>query len=103
MHMGSIVTKADPHGVQVKDHDRTVTRYQAGTILWIAGIQAPALAAEVAKATGAEQDRAESPRSPCRPAITRAARSPWSPSARPTTSRSSTTTWARPLIFPAGA
>jgi len=58
MHMGSIVTEADVQGVQVKDHDGTVTRYEVGTILWTAGVQAPALAAEVAKATGAEQDRA---------------------------------------------
>jgi NADH dehydrogenase len=58
LHMGSIVTEADLHGVQVKDHDGTTTRYEAGTILWTAGVQAPALAAEVAKATGAEQDRA---------------------------------------------
>jgi NADH dehydrogenase len=58
LHMGSIVTEADFYGVQVKDHDGKVTRYEAGTILWTAGVQAPALAAEVAKATGAEQDRA---------------------------------------------
>jgi len=58
LHMGSIVTNADRHGLQVKDHDGNVTRYEAGTILWTAGIQAPALAAPVAKATGAEQDRA---------------------------------------------
>jgi len=58
LHMGSIVTEADLHGVQVKDHDGAVTRYEAGTILWTAGVQAPALAAEVAKATGGEQDRA---------------------------------------------
>src|SRR5215510_2606921 len=58
MHMGSIVTEADLHGVQVKDHDGNVTRYEAGTILWTAGVQAPALAAAVAKATGAETDRA---------------------------------------------
>src|ERR1700757_1698245 len=58
MHMGSIVTEADLRGVQVKDHDGNVTRYEVGTILWTAGVQAPALAAEVAKATGAEQDRA---------------------------------------------
>ena len=58
LHMGSIVTEADPQGIQVKDHDGTVTRYEAGTILWTAGVQAPALAAEVAKATGADQDRA---------------------------------------------
>jgi NADH dehydrogenase len=58
MHMGSIVTEADLQGVQVKDHDGNVTRYEVGTILWTAGVQAPPLAAEVAKATGAEQDRA---------------------------------------------
>jgi NADH dehydrogenase len=58
LHMGSIVTEADPQGIQVKDHDGTVTRYGVGTILWTAGVQAPALAAAVAKATGAEQDRA---------------------------------------------
>jgi NADH:ubiquinone reductase (H+-translocating) len=58
LHMGTIVTEADLQGVQVKDHDGNVTRYEVGTILWTAGVQAPALAAEVAKATGAEQDRA---------------------------------------------
>ena len=58
LHMGSIVTEADTQGIQVKDHDGKITRYEAGTILWTAGVQAPALAAEVAKATGAEQDRA---------------------------------------------
>jgi NADH:quinone reductase (non-electrogenic) len=58
LHMGSIVTEADLHGIQVKDHEGTVTRHEVGTILWTAGVQAPALAAEVAKATGAEQDRA---------------------------------------------
>jgi NADH dehydrogenase FAD-containing subunit len=31
---------------------------EMGTILWTAGIEAPALAAAVARATGAEQDRA---------------------------------------------
>ncbi len=58
LHMGSIVTEADLQGVQVKDHDGNVTRYEVGTILWTAGVQAPPLAAAVAKATGAEQDRA---------------------------------------------
>jgi NADH:ubiquinone reductase (H+-translocating) len=58
LHMGSIVTEADPRGVKVKDHDGNITRYEAGTILWTAGVQAPPLAAAVAKATGAEQDRA---------------------------------------------
>src|SRR6516164_1724426 len=58
LHMGSIVTEADLQGLQVKDHDGNVTRYEVGTILWTAGVQAPPLAAAVAKATGAEQDRA---------------------------------------------
>jgi NADH:ubiquinone reductase (H+-translocating) len=58
LHMGSIVTEADLKGIQVKDHEGNVTRYEVGTILWTAGVQAPALAAEVAKATGAAQDRA---------------------------------------------
>jgi len=58
LHMGSIVTEADLQGVQVKDHDGNTTRHEAGTILWTAGVQAPALAAAVAKATGAQQDRA---------------------------------------------
>jgi NADH:ubiquinone reductase (H+-translocating) len=58
LHMGSIVTEADMQGLQVKDHDGQVTRYEAGTILWTAGIEAPPLAGIVAKATGAQQDRA---------------------------------------------
>ena len=58
LHMGSIVTEADLQGLQVKDHDGNITRYEVGTILWTAGVQAPALAGVVAKATGAEQDRA---------------------------------------------
>jgi len=58
LHMGSIVTEADLHSVQVKDHDGNVTRHAVGTILWTAGVEAPPLAHMVAKATGAEQDRA---------------------------------------------
>lgn len=58
LHMGSLVTEADLRGIHVKDHDGNVTRYEVGTILWTAGVQAPPLAAAVAKATGAEQDRA---------------------------------------------
>jgi NADH dehydrogenase len=58
LHMGTLVTEADLNGVQVKDREGNVTRYEAGTILWTAGVQAPPLAAAVAKATGAQQDRA---------------------------------------------
>jgi NADH:quinone reductase (non-electrogenic) len=58
LHMGSIVSEADLWGIKVKDHDGNVTPYEVGTILWTAGVQAPPLATAVAKATGAEQDRA---------------------------------------------
>src|SRR5579859_2857777 len=58
LHMGSIVTHVDRNGLEVKDHDGNVTRYQAANVLWTAGVEAPPLATAVAKATGAEQDRA---------------------------------------------
>ena len=58
LHMGSIVTHVDPGGLEVKDHDGTVTRHLCGNVLWTAGVEAPPLAAAVAKATGAQQDRA---------------------------------------------
>jgi len=48
----------DPGGLEVKDHDGTVTRHVCGNVLWTAGVEAPPLATAVAKATGAEQDRA---------------------------------------------
>jgi len=53
LHMGSIVTHADLQGIEVKDHEGTIARYEVGTILWTAGVQAPPLAGAVAKATGA--------------------------------------------------
>ena len=58
LHMGSIVTHVDFGGLEVKDHDGNLSRHVAGTILWTAGVAAPPLAATVAKAAGAEQDRA---------------------------------------------
>jgi len=58
LHMGSIVTHVDPGGLEVKDHDGTVTRHLCGNVLWTAGVEAPPLATAVAKATGATQDRA---------------------------------------------
>jgi NADH dehydrogenase len=58
LHMGSIVTHVDAGGLQVKDHDGTVTRHVCGNVLWTAGVEAPPLAAAVARATGAQQDRA---------------------------------------------
>jgi NADH dehydrogenase len=58
LHMGCLVTHVDASGLEVKDHDGKLTRYEAGNVLWTAGVEAPPLAAAVAKATGAEQDRA---------------------------------------------
>jgi NADH dehydrogenase len=58
LHLGSIVTDVDAHGLQVKDHDGNLSRHEAGTVLWTAGVEAPPVAEAVAKATGAEQDRA---------------------------------------------
>jgi NADH:ubiquinone reductase (H+-translocating) len=58
LHMGTRVTKVDEAGVTVKDKAGNLTRYDAATVLWTAGVEASPLAAAVAKATGAEQDRA---------------------------------------------
>jgi NADH:ubiquinone reductase (H+-translocating) len=57
-HMGSIVTKVDGASLQVRQPDGSVSTYDAATVLWTAGVEAPPLAAAVAKATGAQRDRA---------------------------------------------
>jgi NADH dehydrogenase len=58
LHMRSIVTAVDANGLAVRDHDGATTRYEAGTVLWTAGVEAPAFAGALATATGAEHDRA---------------------------------------------
>ena len=58
LHMGSIVTHVDPGGLEVQNHDGHGARHLCGNVLWTAGVEAPPLAAAVAKATGAQQDRA---------------------------------------------
>ncbi len=58
LHMGSIVTKVDAEGLIARDHDGNETRYASRCVLWTAGVEAPPFAAALAKATGAEQDRA---------------------------------------------
>ena len=58
LHMDLIVTKVDQDGLVARDHDGNETRYDAGTVLWTAGVAAPPIAEALAKATGAEQDRA---------------------------------------------
>ena len=57
-HMHSIVTDIDATGLSVRAQDGTVTRHEAGTVLWTAGVAAPPVAAAIAAATGAQQDRA---------------------------------------------
>jgi NADH dehydrogenase len=57
-HMHSVVTQVDGSGLLVRDSDGKVTRYDAGTVLWTAGVQAPPVAAAIAEATGAKCDRA---------------------------------------------
>src|SRR6185437_9051467 len=57
LHMHSRVTDIDADGVQVRAEDGSTTRYEAGVVLWTAGVEAPPLATEVASATGAAQDK----------------------------------------------
>ena len=58
LHMGSTVTDVFPGGLKVRDHAGTETTFDAATVLWTAGVAAPAFATALAKATGAEQDKA---------------------------------------------
>jgi NADH:quinone reductase (non-electrogenic) len=57
LHMGSIVTDVKMSGLTARDQDGNEKSYDAGTVLWTAGIEAPPFAAALAQATGAEQDR----------------------------------------------
>jgi NADH dehydrogenase len=56
-HMHSVVTEVDRLGLVVRGPDGESTRYNAGTVLWTAGVTAAPLADQLAQATGAEQDR----------------------------------------------
>jgi NADH:quinone reductase (non-electrogenic) len=58
LHMHARVTGVDANGLVVRDESGAETRYDAGTVMWTAGVQAPPLAAKIAAATGATQDRA---------------------------------------------
>ncbi|HEY6746957.1 MAG TPA: NAD(P)/FAD-dependent oxidoreductase [Mycobacteriales bacterium] len=57
-HMGSLVTGVDERGLTVRDSGGVSSRYEAGNVLWTAGVTAPPLAGMLAEVTGAEQDRA---------------------------------------------
>jgi NADH:ubiquinone reductase (H+-translocating) len=58
LHLGARVTDIDAHGLTVRDHDGKATWFGARTVLWTAGVEAPPIAAALARATGAKQDRA---------------------------------------------
>ncbi|MFE4670884.1 NAD(P)/FAD-dependent oxidoreductase [Streptomyces sp. NPDC056723] len=58
LHLGTRVTDVGADGLTVQDHDGGTTRFDARTVLWTAGVEAPPIAAAPARATGAEQDRA---------------------------------------------
>jgi NADH dehydrogenase len=57
-HMGCIVTHVDQAGVLVRDHAGEQTRFDASTVLWTAGVEAPPIAEALANATGAKRDKA---------------------------------------------
>ena len=56
-HMDSIVTHVDQGYVLVHDDTGKQTRYDANTVLWTAGVEAPPVAAALAAATGANCDK----------------------------------------------
>ena len=58
IHVSLIVTNVDADGVEVKEPDGTVQRYEAKTKIWAAGVAASPLAKMLADASGAECDRA---------------------------------------------
>jgi NADH:ubiquinone reductase (H+-translocating) len=58
LHMGSMVTHVDRDWLQVRDQDDHESRYDAGTVLWTAGVAAPPIASELIQATGSERDKA---------------------------------------------
>jgi NADH dehydrogenase len=58
LHMNSRVTDIDRDGLQVRAEDGSTSRFDARIVLWTAGVEAPPMAAAIATATGAEQDRA---------------------------------------------
>jgi NADH:ubiquinone reductase (H+-translocating) len=58
LHLGTTVTGVDGRGLTVRGRDGSTKRFDARTVLWTAGVEAPPLAGALARATGAEQDRA---------------------------------------------
>jgi NADH:ubiquinone reductase (H+-translocating) len=57
-HMGTIATRVDRGGLEVRDNAGQTSRYNARTVLWTAGVEAPDVAGALARATGAKLDKA---------------------------------------------
>jgi NADH dehydrogenase FAD-containing subunit len=57
LHMGTIVTQVGPGWLEVRNHAGQQTRYDAETVLWAAGVEAPPVAEALARATGAKRDK----------------------------------------------
>jgi NADH dehydrogenase len=57
LRMGLRVVGVDPFGVDTEDGDGGKGRFECGTVIWAAGVQASPLARLLAEATGAETDR----------------------------------------------
>ena len=58
LHMNTRVTDVDETGLVAKYSDGSEVRYEAHTVLWTAGVEAVPFVGELARATGATQDRA---------------------------------------------
>jgi NADH dehydrogenase len=58
LHMSTRVTDVDASGLVAKYSDGSEIRYDARTVLWTAGVEAVDFVHELARATGAKQDRA---------------------------------------------
>ena len=56
--MHTMVTDVDARGLVVKETDGTLTRHEARTVLWTAGLAAPPVAAELARSAGVPRVRA---------------------------------------------
>jgi NADH dehydrogenase len=56
--LGHGVVDVDAAGVTIQDPDGSTQRIASRTVIWAAGVTASGLAAELARRTGAEQDRA---------------------------------------------
>jgi NADH:ubiquinone reductase (H+-translocating) len=58
LHMSTRVTDVDETGLVAKYSDGSEVRHDARTVLWTAGVEAVPFVGELARATGAKQDRA---------------------------------------------